>query len=170
MHLILGGARSGKSSRGVALCNQASLANVRQKVFIATAQAFDDEMTVRIGVHKSERDASWSLIEAPIDLANAIAGLSCDEIVLIDCLTLWLSNLMLTEQDVDAYCAALVTTLRASNSSLFIVSNEVGMGLVPETVLGRRFRDAQGRLNQHIASIANVVEFVVAGLPLRLKG
>lgn len=170
MHLLLGGARSGKSSRAVALCNEAGLIGPRQKVFIATAQAFDDEMTRRIGLHQSERDASWGLVEAPLDLVGAIYGLAGDEIVLVDCLTLWLSNVILAQLDVTTRCAALVAALTASRAKLFIVSNEVGMGLVPETALGRAFRDAQGRLNQQVAAVATVVEFIVAGLPLRLKG
>ena len=170
MHLILGGARSGKSSRALALSDQAGLVDGRQKVFVASAQAFDDEMQHRIKVHQGERDSTWDLMEAPLDLADTIAQMDARHIVLIDCLTLWLSNVMLADLDVAAHCADLVTALCASPAQLYIVSNEVGMGLIPETPLGRAFRDAQGRLNQQVAAAATVVEFVVAGLPLRLKG
>lgn len=170
MHLLLGGARSGKSRRAVALCDQAALVNSRRKVFVATAQAFDDEMSQRIGLHRGERDASWGLLEAPLDLADAIASIDSDQVVLVDCLTLWLSNVMLADRDVMGSCRDLVAAFSACAGDLYIVSNEVGMGLVPETPLGRAFRDAQGRLNQQVAAAAQVVEFVAAGLPLRFKG
>jgi adenosylcobinamide kinase / adenosylcobinamide-phosphate guanylyltransferase len=170
MHLLLGGARSGKSKRGVDLCNQAALASGRSKVFIATAQAFDAEMKHRIKLHQGERDASWGLIEAPLDLADALANLQANQIALVDCLTLWLSNVMLADRDVAGDSRDLLAALSQSPAQIFIVSNEVGMGLVPETPLGRAFRDAQGRLNQQVACLATIVEFVAAGLPLRLKG
>jgi adenosylcobinamide kinase / adenosylcobinamide-phosphate guanylyltransferase len=165
--LVLGGARSGKSAHAEALARQTGL----KRVYIATAQAFDDEMRERISRHRADRAAhGWTTIEEPIDLAAALGGASGPQtVVLVDCLTLWLSNLMLTEQDVDAGRDALLAALGAVQGPVILVSNEVGLGIVPETPLGRRFRDEQGRLNQTIARICGRVIFVAAGLPLMLK-
>ena len=164
---ILGGARSGKSARALRLAGIAS----DQRVFIATAEALDEEMTARIARHQAERNESWETVEAPLDLVDAIERRAADDrIVVVDCLTLWLSNLMHHERDIEIESANLVTALTAVNGDVILVSNEVGLGLVPEDQLGRNFRDLQGRLNQSVASACDVVEFVAAGLPIRLKG
>ena len=164
---ILGGARSGKSRRALALAEAAG----QNRIFIATAEASDDEMAERITLHQSERGLGWSTIEAPLDVAAALrdAGGSGD-VVLVDCLTLWLSNLIHHDKDVDTETARLCETISTMPVPVILVSNEVGLGLVPETPLGRTFRDAQGRLNQTVAQICDRVEFITAGLPITLKG
>jgi adenosyl cobinamide kinase/adenosyl cobinamide phosphate guanylyltransferase len=161
--LILGGARSGKSRRAEALL----AALPPPWTYIATAEAFDAEMQARIEAHRARRTAGWRTLEAPRDLTGALAGAAPP--VLVDCLTLWLSNLMLAESDLPAAMAALEDVLRARGGMGVLVSNEVGSGIVPATALGRRFRDAQGLLNQRMAALADRVELVVAGVPLRLK-
>ena len=164
---ILGGARSGKSSRALAI---AETANARP-VFIATAEALDDEMADRISRHQTERGEAWRTVEAPLDLCAALSNTAGNEtIVVIDCLTLWLSNLMHHERDIEAEMSAFCEALQHLQGEVILVSNEVGLGLVPETPLGRAFRDAQGRLNQRVAEVADRVEFVAAGLPITLKG
>ena len=163
--LILGGARSGKSARALAL------AGTPPHVFIATAQALDVEMAERIRLHQAERGTSWQVVEAPLKLAKAIHAHAADgTTLLVDCLTLWLSNLMHHKRDVTVETDALVAALAVVPCRVVLVSNEVGMGLTPMNALGREFRDAQGRLNQRIAAVADHVEFVAAGLPLVLKG
>ena len=166
--LVLGGARSGKSRRGQTLAEGSS----PKRLYIATAQAFDDEMRDRISKHQHDRDDSWKTIEAPLDLAGAIRTVSTtrDASILVDCLTLWLSNLLLVDQNISAATAELVNAVQSANAPIVLVSNEVGMGIVPENALARQFRDEQGRLNQNIAQIADHVEFVAAGLSLKLKG
>ena len=166
-HLILGGARSGKSARALALA--AALPGPR--AVIATAPAFDAEMAERIARHRAERDRRWTTIDAPLDLPAAVAR-ARDRygVVLVDCLTLWLSNLLLGDRDVEEATAALLDVLAApGTNALLLVSNEVGMGLVPDTPLGRAFRDEQGRLNRRVAAAADRVEFVAAGLTILLK-
>ncbi len=161
--VILGGARSGKSRRAEALVT----ALPPPWSYIATAEAFDEEMTARIAAHRARRVAGWETLDAPRDLPEALARARPP--VLVDCLTLWLSNLMLAEVDLGPACDALEAALHARTGPVVLVSNEVGSGIVPATPLGRRFRDAQGLLNQRMAAIADHVELVVAGLPLRLK-
>ncbi|MFC7290422.1 bifunctional adenosylcobinamide kinase/adenosylcobinamide-phosphate guanylyltransferase [Hirschia litorea] len=164
---ILGGARSGKSRRAQALCEALSL----KRIYIATGQAFDVEMEDRIKRHQQDRDESWTTVEAPLDLVKAVeTHAEPDNVVLIDCLTLWLSNLMHRERDIVLETANLIEALSLASGNIILVSNEVGLGLVPETPLGRAFRDEQGRLNQKIAAMADKVEFIAAGLPLSLKG
>ena len=169
--LVLGGARSGKSRRALALAD-ASPATIR--TFVATAEPLDHEMSDRIARHRRERDAGWNVIEAPLEVAAALeAARAPGTVVVVDCLTLWLSNLMHRERDVEAETARLVDAVRGpirGAGALVLVSNEVGLGLVPESPLGRAFRDAQGRLNQAVAAACDRVEFVAAGLPLVLKG
>lgn len=164
--LILGGARSGKSARALALAQPAA-----RRVFIATAQAADREMRDRIDQHRRERDSAWVTHEAPLALPETLAGAARAGVVcVVDCLTLWLSNVMHREHSVADAVARLEQSLRDVEGEVILVSNEVGLGLVPETPLGRRFRDAQGRLNARIAALATRVEFIAAGLPLVLKG
>ncbi len=165
--LVLGGARSGKSAFAQKAAEDG--AGVGRPVLIATGQAFDDEMAERIARHQADRGESWTTVEAPLELAEAIAALSADAVAVVDCLTLWLSNLMLAERDVEAAASALVQAVAACPARLWLVSNEVGLGIVPETPLGRRFRDEAGRLHQRLAAAADEVYFVAAGLPLRMK-
>lgn len=160
--LVLGGARSGKSAYAERLVRALGGA----PTYIATAEAWDDEMRDRIGKHQADRGPGWRLVEAPLHLPDAVRATGGP--VLVDCLTLWLSNVMLAERDVEAATADLLAALGTA-PQVVLVSNEVGMGLVPDTPLGRRFRDAQGRLNQAVAAAVPQVVFVAAGLPLVLK-
>jgi adenosylcobinamide kinase/adenosylcobinamide-phosphate guanylyltransferase len=163
---VLGGARSGKSAGAERLARATGLT----RVYLATAEAWDDEMRDRIALHRADRGADWETLEAPRALLDAARSRdSHDNVILIDCLTLWLSNLTLAEADVEAETAALSDWLPTAAARVVLVSNEVGLGIVPDTPLGRRFRDAQGRLNQRVAAVADRVLFVAAGLPLRLK-
>lgn len=159
--LILGGARSGKSARALSLA-------APPRAFVATAKASDGEMADRIARHQEERGADWELIEAPLDLASVVRGAG-GKTLLIDCLTLWLSNLMAAGREPEAETFALIAALGEATAPVILVSNEIGLGLVPMDPLSRRFRDEQGRLNQRIAAAATRVEFIAAGLPLRLK-
>lgn len=162
--LILGGARSGKTAHALASCPA-------PHCYIATAQALDPEMQMRIMAHKEERGESWGLAEAPLDLAAAIAAeAAAGRSLLVDCLTLWLSNLMHENKGISAETTQLIATAKAAPGRIVMVSNEVGLGLVPMEKLSRDFRDAQGGLNQRIAEAADYVRFIAAGLPLILKG
>jgi adenosylcobinamide kinase/adenosylcobinamide-phosphate guanylyltransferase len=165
--LILGGARSGKSRHAESLITAFA---PPPRIYVATAQALDAEMTERIAHHRARRVAGWQTIEAPHDLAGAIAAAPPDAALLVDCLTLWLTNRMLAEADIAADTAAFEATLARRHAPTVLVSNEVGSGVVPDNALARRFADLQGRLNQRIAGIADRVVLVVAGLPLTLKG
>jgi adenosylcobinamide kinase/adenosylcobinamide-phosphate guanylyltransferase len=164
--LVLGGARSGKSAFAEKLIAESSLA----KIYLATATAGDDEMKARVAQHRAQRGEGWITIEEPLALVDALTREATrGRAVLVDCLTLWLSNLMLAERDPEIEARRLTRFLGVAKYPIVFVSNEVGLGLVPETPLGRRFRDAQGRLNQLVAaSVPNVV-FIAAGLPLWLK-
>ncbi|HUF55134.1 MAG TPA: bifunctional adenosylcobinamide kinase/adenosylcobinamide-phosphate guanylyltransferase [Thermohalobaculum sp.] len=162
--LILGGARSGKSARAL------SLADGPQRLFVATAEALDDEMAARIAAHRAERGAEWALVEEPLELAPVLAAAPGDAVVVVDCLTLWLSNLMHHGRDPEAEGERLAVALGETPARVILVSNEIGLGLVPADALSRAFRDAQGRLNRRVADAADHVEFVAAGLPLTLKG
>ncbi len=164
--LVLGGARSGKSRFAESFVEGLP----PPWVYIATAEAHDDEMAARIAEHRARRAPSWQTLEAAHELHGAIRGAPENAIVLVDCLTLWLSNIMHGPYDVGAATAKLEEALRARKKPTVLVSNELGLGLVPETPLGRAFRDAQGRLNQQIAAMADRVIFVFAGQPLILKG
>jgi adenosylcobinamide kinase/adenosylcobinamide-phosphate guanylyltransferase len=162
--LILGGARSGKTRRALAVADAFA-----ERVYIATGEALDAEMADRIARHRRERGEGWTTMETPLDLPTAVAALPDGAAGVVDCLTLWLSNLMGAGRDVESAADELLRAIRTCPATLIIVSNEVGLGLVPETPLGRAFRDAQGRLNQAVAAAVAEVEFVAAGLPLRLK-
>jgi adenosylcobinamide kinase/adenosylcobinamide-phosphate guanylyltransferase len=165
--LVLGGARSGKSRYAECLIEGAAACGA----YCATAEAGDAEMAQRIAAHRARRGSFWRTIEEPLALAPVIAAEAAPaRPLLIDCLTLWLSNLMLAERPTEGETSALCAALRLAAGPVVLVANEVGMGLVPETPLGRRFRDTAGCLNQQIATLADQVVFVAAGLPLVLKG
>lgn len=165
LSLILGGTRSGKSAFAEGVLAMAE----RPKTYIATAQAFDTEMESRIARHRTDRGTGWTTVEAPLDLVAALQNVS-QGVVLVDCLTLWLSNHMLAENDLESEVSGLLNTLSCASVPVVCVSNEVGMGLVPDNALGRRFRDAQGTLNRKLAARADLAVFVAAGLPMVLKG
>ncbi|MBB3771756.1 adenosylcobinamide kinase/adenosylcobinamide-phosphate guanylyltransferase [Angulomicrobium tetraedrale] len=162
---ILGGARSGKSRHAEELIERLPA----PWSYIATAEAYDAEMAERIGLHRARRGEGWQTLDAPHDLARTVAGLPPGRPVLVDCLTLWLTNRLLAEADLSAECAALVAALGAHDGPVVVVSNETGLGIVPDNALARRFRDAQGRLNQMVAARADTVIFMVAGLPMKVK-
>jgi adenosylcobinamide kinase/adenosylcobinamide-phosphate guanylyltransferase len=175
--LLLGGVRAGKSARALSLA--AGVAPNARVLFVATAQAFDDEMRHRIEVHRRERPSHWSTLESPLELPEELSAYvaaparSYDAIV-VDCLTLWVSNLLLAlpeSADAEAHVADrtrdLIAVLR--DHETFVVSNEVGLGVVPSTPLGRRYRDALGRANQLVAAAAADVRLLVAGIELPLK-
>jgi adenosylcobinamide kinase/adenosylcobinamide-phosphate guanylyltransferase len=165
--LVLGGARSGKSRTAEQLAADAPSLS---RIYIATAQGFDDEMRERIAHHRSQRDPSWETLEAPLELAQAIrASTAPDRVVLVDCLTLWLSNVLLAERDAAHDIRLVLQAVTEAAGPLILVSNEVGQGIVPATPLGRSFRDEQGRLNQRLAEICDAVVFVAAGCPVLLK-
>jgi adenosylcobinamide kinase/adenosylcobinamide-phosphate guanylyltransferase len=157
---VLGGARSGKSAYAEALV----MAQPAPWVYVATGQAFDAEMAARVAEHQARRPKGWRTIEAPLDLAPALAGPGP---VLIDCLTLWVTNLMLAGQSPD--WPALLAALDSRTAPTVIVSNEVGLGIVPDNALAREFRDVAGRLHQRVAARADRVIFMVAGLPMVVK-
>jgi adenosylcobinamide kinase / adenosylcobinamide-phosphate guanylyltransferase len=168
--LVLGGARSGKSAVAQTEAESHARLHGGRLVMIVTAQAFDDEMAARIAKHREDRGGLWSTVEATHDLPAALENLTVDDVAVVDCLTLWLSNLMLAQQDVETAADALIAAAAKPPCPLWLVSNEVGMGIVPENALARRFRDDAGRLHQRLAQAMDRVIFVAAGLPLTLKG
>lgn len=163
---MIGGARSGKSgfAEGLAKATQ------RPRRYIATAQAWDDEMRARIAQHRNQRGDGWITVEAPLDLAGALADADATEVVLVDCATLWLSNQLLADADLAAQAANLLEAIASCAAAIIVVSNEVGWSIVPDNALARAFRDAQGKLNQQMAAEADLVVAVMAGLPIVLKG
>ncbi|MDA8870738.1 bifunctional adenosylcobinamide kinase/adenosylcobinamide-phosphate guanylyltransferase [Rhizobiaceae bacterium] len=163
--LILGGARSGKSAFAEAMCK----ASGRRMIYLATGRSFDGEMDDRIAQHRTRRGPDWTLVEEPVELTGALASNSApDTVVLVDCLTLWLTNLMLADRAVDMEADAMVEALDPAVSIIF-VSNEVGQGIVPDNAMARAFRDHAGRLHQRLAAKIPNVWFVTAGLPQKLK-
>ena len=170
--LVLGGVRAGKSSYAQALAERG-----RRVLFVATAEAGDREMEARIQAHRKERPADWDTLEEPIDLVSAIRSrMHHYDTILLDCLTLWTSNLMLRSETLGAACVdialevrRLLGLYREGNASGIVVSNEVGLGVVPATRLGRAYADELGRVNQIVAAEADDVYFMAAGLPLKLK-
>jgi adenosylcobinamide kinase / adenosylcobinamide-phosphate guanylyltransferase len=165
--LVLGGARSGKSSYAERLVAESGLT----PLYVATAHAGDAEMAERIAHHRARRGSEWPTLEEPEALEAALSDNAGEgRALLVDCLTLWLSNIMLAGADLGRRTESLCRTLTGLPGLSVFVSNEIGMGLVPDNRLGREFRDAQGRLNQAVAAIADRVVFVAAGLPLFLKG
>jgi adenosyl cobinamide kinase/adenosyl cobinamide phosphate guanylyltransferase len=162
--LVLGGARSGKSRHAEQL-----IADLPPPwIYVATAQALDEEMRARVAAHRVRRGDAWRTVEEPLALAATLDAAG-PRPVLVDCLTLWLTNLMLGEHDVAEATAALEAALARRSAPTLLVSNEVGLGIVPGTPLGRAFRDAAGRLNQRMAAAADTVLFMVAGIPMRVK-
>lgn len=163
--LITGGARSGKST----LAERMTLSLGPSAIYIATAEALDDEMADRIALHRARRGPEWQTRAAPLDLVGALQD-SCGQAPrLVDCLTLWLSNLMFAERDWQAETEALAHCIARQTSPVIFVTNEVGAGIVPENALARRFRDAAGLMNQHIATACDEVWLTVAGQPLKVK-
>jgi adenosylcobinamide kinase / adenosylcobinamide-phosphate guanylyltransferase len=162
--LVLGGARSGKSRYAEGLAEGVP----GERLYIATAEAGDEEMAARIAAHRQRRANRWTTLEAPIALAEALQGTAAP-FVLIDCITLWISNLLLADIDVAPRVEALAEALRARPGTVAVVSNEVGLGIVPDNALARRFRDEAGLANQRLAQACDEVVLLTAGLPLRLK-
>lgn len=162
--LVLGGARSGKSRYAEGLIHM-------QKHYVATAQAFDDEMRERIQKHQLRRDMDWNNYETPIDLVAQLRYIDgWGNHILVDCLTLWLSNLLLEGSDCEAEISELVEHLATAKARIVIVSNEVGLGIVPDNKLARQFRDIQGLANQFVAAVSESVVMTVAGIPMLVKG
>ncbi len=165
--LVLGGARSGKSS----FAEKLVLQQPGPRAYVATAQARDEEMAERIVRHQNDRGPDWTTFEEPLMVAQTIRQASENHtVILLDCLTLWLSNLMEAKQDVDGATEDLITSVRDCNSDIVLVSNEVGLGIVPVNALARSYRDASGRMNMRVAAAADEVYFLAAGLPLQMKG
>jgi adenosylcobinamide kinase/adenosylcobinamide-phosphate guanylyltransferase len=162
---IIGGARSGKSAHAEQLVAKSP----PPWTYIATAQVFDEEMRERVALHQARRDERWRTVDAPLELAAELRALGAGIPVLVDCLTLWLTNHMLAEHDLDAECHRLEKVLAEPTGPWFVVSNEVGMGIVPDNALARRFRDEAGRLNRRIAANADSVILLVAGIPMQVK-
>jgi adenosylcobinamide kinase / adenosylcobinamide-phosphate guanylyltransferase len=165
--LVIGGARSGKSAFAEDMAAKSGLA----KIYVATGQAFDREMSDRIDIHKQRRGPDWENVEDPFDLARVLKETARgDRSVLVDCLTLWITNLMIEQRDFVREADALLALLPEIEGQIIFVSSEVGLGIVPDNYLARSFRDHAGRLHQQIAALADEVYFVAAGLPLKMKG
>ena len=163
---VLGGAASGKSQIAESLITTSGLT----PVYLATAQVWDDEMQIKVDVHQGRRGPEWTTINAPIDLATPLGAARGDQVVLLDCATMWLSNVMLQDRDITVAQTGLLAALATCPAPVVVVSNEVGQGIVPDNALARQFREAQGRLNIAIAAQADHVLHVVAGLARSLKG
>lgn len=170
LRLIIGGARSGKSAHAQSLAETEARRRGGQPVMIATAEALDAEMRERIARHRVERGAAWRTLETPLDPAAAIGQLGPADCAVVDCLTLWLSNLMFAEHDIEAATEVLLQAATNSQSEIILVTNEVGMSIVPENALARRFRDEAGRMSRRVAERADQVTVMFAGIPLVLKG
>lgn len=166
LSFVLGGAASGKSVFAENLILNSGL----KPVYLATSRIWDDETKSRVKVHKSRRDHTWTTIEAPFDLRPALSEAKSDRAVLIDCATMWLTNHLLEEHNLNEAQTLLLSALSASAAPIVVVSNEVGQGIVPDNALSRTFREAQGRLNIALAAQADLAVQVVAGLPNVLKG
>ncbi|PKQ13801.1 MAG: bifunctional adenosylcobinamide kinase/adenosylcobinamide-phosphate guanylyltransferase [Alphaproteobacteria bacterium HGW-Alphaproteobacteria-1] len=166
LSLVLGGAASGKSVFAEGLV----LRSGRAPVYLATAEAHDAEMHEKLRRHRARRGSAWRTVEAPRDLAPALGGGTAREVVLMDCATMWLSNHLLAESDLAKAESALFAALDACPAPVVVVSNEVGLSVVPDNALARRFQNAQGALNQRLAERAGLVVNVIAGLPMVLKG
>jgi adenosylcobinamide kinase/adenosylcobinamide-phosphate guanylyltransferase len=165
VHFVLGGAASGKSD----FAERLTRSRGGRWLYVATAEALDGEMTDKIAAHRARRGPGWRTVEAPLDPWRPLQDAG-DEVVLLDCVTLWLSNMLLSGTDIESAQEQLLSAIGSCPAPLVVVSNEVGLGVVPETPLGRRFRTAQGALNRALAERAGLVVLVVAGLPLVIKG
>ena len=163
---ILGGAASGKSK----FAERQVVQTHRPRTYLATARAYDTEMETKVAAHKAQRGANWTTIEAPISPWDDLAKIDPNGVVLLDCATFWLSNILLEGVDIVTNTATLLNGLQTCPAPLVVVSNEVGQGIVPDNALSRQFRQAQGELNQQIAHIAQLAVFITAGLPQTLKG
>lgn len=166
LSLVIGGANSGKSD----IAEKMIVFSGLPKVYLATAQAFDDEMAAKIARHRADRGPQWLTIDAPLAAGAALLGVQSGQIVLLDCATMWLSNHLLAGSDLAHEQAALLDALAHCPAPVVVVTNEVGQGIVPDNALARRFREAQGRLNRALAAQAGQVVGVMAGLPFALKG
>lgn len=165
--LVLGGARSGKSRFAEQLVTASGL----DRHYLATGRAWDDEMRARISQHRQDRGDGWQTLEEPLDLVGALRSVDGDgRCILIDCLTLWVTNLMMDGRHMAVEFEALVALIPDARGQLVFVSNEVGLGIVPENKMAREFRDHAGRLHQMVAAVAKDVYFIAAGLPLKMKG
>lgn len=164
--LVLGGAASGKS----AYAEMRALQSGKSRAYLATSTSQDDEMQAKIDRHIAQRGPGWTTIEAPLDLGPTLSNLTADQICLIDCATLWLSNQMMANNDILTAQSALLSALESCAAPCIIVTNEVGHGIVPDNALARTFREAQGRLNIELAAQAELVVQVTVGLPIVLKG
>ena len=165
--LVLGGARSGKSAFAERLVDQSGLA----KAYVATGQVFDEEMKRRVVTHIDRRGPEWTLAEEPLDLCGALVRVaSANTAVLVDCLTLWVTNLMMADRDQAIEADTLLSSLATLHGIIVLVSNEVGQGIVPDNAMARAFRDHAGLLHQKVAAMADEVYFVTAGMPQKLKG
>jgi adenosylcobinamide kinase/adenosylcobinamide-phosphate guanylyltransferase len=162
--LVLGGARSGKSRFAEGLADEIE----GPRTYIATAEVFDEETRDRVARHVAQRGGTWTTVEAPLELGSAIAG-AAPGFVLVECLTVWINNLMHYRRDAEHEVETLCGALAHGEGTIVLVANEVGLGIVPDNELARRFRDIAGRANQRIAAIADEVYFVAAGIPLTLK-
>ena len=165
--LVLGGARSGKSAFAERLAVETGLS----RHYVATGRAWDEEMRERIARHQADRGEGWQTYEEPLDLVGRLEALDdADHVILVDCLTLWVTNLMLEERVMADEFARLAAFVPRARARLVLVSNEVGLGIVPENRMAREFRDHAGRLHQAVAASATEVYFIAAGLPLKMKG
>tara|TARA_B100000989_G_scaffold44938_1_gene28728 strand:- start:187 stop:711 length:525 start_codon:yes stop_codon:yes gene_type:complete len=168
LHFVIGGARSGKSAFAEGLALEKAGAN--SITYVATAEIFDDEMAERVELHQQRRGPNWHLVEAPVNLAGAIASADKpNSVLLIDCLSVWVTNLLVKDMDIDAASANLLAALQQASGTIVLVASETGLGIVPDNRLSRRFRDANGRLNQALAADAHEVFFVVAGIASKIK-
>jgi len=164
--LLLGGARSGKSAFAENLAIKSDL----DRLYLATGRAYDQEMSDRIKKHQNDRGAGWMTLEAPLDIVTPlIENTSPDRVILVDCLTLWITNVMMAEKNIDEEIQKLIAALNILKGPVLFVSNEVGQGIVPDNAMARAFRDHAGRLHQFIAAQADAVYFVTAGIPQKLK-
>ena len=164
--LVLGGASSGKSAFAENLAIQSGY----DRVYLATSQVWDDEMRLKVKKHLAQRGKDWTTIEAPLDLTPALTEIKKKQVVLLDCATMWLTNHLLADHDLEAETEHLMKALKACAGPVIVVSNEVGLSVVPENALARRFREAQGALNQRLAANSDLTVAVMAGLPMVLKG
>jgi adenosylcobinamide kinase/adenosylcobinamide-phosphate guanylyltransferase len=165
--LVLGGARSGKSS----YAENCAVSSGLEPFYIATGRAYDDEMHARISIHQERRGLNWTTVEEPVDLAEALLKIAAKtRFVLVDCLTLWVTNLMMAERDIEAETIKLLAIFPKLSGEICFVSNEVGLGIVPDNRMAREFRDYAGFLHQRVAAEAQEVYFMAAGLSLKMKG